>query len=227
MINIYVGKEAAGIYSFAYNLHTLIMVGTSSIDNIYSPWFYQKIDNKEYKEIKKVSNLYLLFVWGGIGLVISFTPEIIVLLGSEKYMSAIDIAIPLCVGSFFAFAYTIPAQTEYYLKRTRILAIGSVFAALLNVVLNNLCICKYGYVSAAYTTVITYIIYFFIHTFISKKILGELLFSFTISLSLGILIIFWGIVTAYYKHSIFLRLSIAFVAIFVGGCFIHFLKQKN
>ena len=65
-----------------------------------------------------------------------------------------------------------PAQIEYYYEKTAYISIGTTLAALLNVVLNWICIPKFGYVAAAYTTLVTYFLYFFIHLILAYKLSG-------------------------------------------------------
>ena len=54
---------------------------------------------------------------------------------------------------------------------------GTVCAAIINVVLNAVFIPLFGYVAAAYTTVVCYVLYFFFHLFIARRILGRFLFD--------------------------------------------------
>ena len=49
---------------------------------------------------------------------------------------------------------------------------SAILAAALNVVLNLIFIPRYGFVSAAYTTLAAYLCYLFLHIFISRKLVG-------------------------------------------------------
>jgi O-antigen/teichoic acid export membrane protein len=66
---------------------------------------------------------------------------------------------------------------EYYYGKTKFIAVGSMLAAALNVILNNIFIPTYGYVAAAYTTMVTYFLYFTFHFILAVKIHGSGLFS--------------------------------------------------
>ena len=62
---------------------------------------------------------------------------------------------------------------EYYLKKTQYIAAGTMAVALLNVLLNALCIPRFGYVAAAYTTVVSYALYYLFHTLLSRRLFGR------------------------------------------------------
>lgn len=59
MINNMVGVAEAGIYSFAFNINTIIQILVNSLDTVYGPWYYEKADKKEFKQIKEVSTIYM------------------------------------------------------------------------------------------------------------------------------------------------------------------------
>ena len=54
---------------------------------------------------------------------------------------------------------------------------GTGLAAAVNVILNVICIRKFGYLAAAYTTMVTYLLYFLFHYVIAWKIRKESLFD--------------------------------------------------
>lgn len=74
------------------------------------------------------------------------------------------------VGGLFSLAYGIPAIVEYYHKKTIYISIGTIGAAVVNVVLNYIFIPKFGYVAAAYTTLFSYAMYYLFHSIISYRI---------------------------------------------------------
>ena len=52
MILKIINASVAGIYSFAYTVFGIVNITVSSLDNVWSPWFYEKMDKKNYKDIK-------------------------------------------------------------------------------------------------------------------------------------------------------------------------------
>ena len=52
---------------------------------------------------------------------------------------------------------------EYYYKKTKLIALGTMLAAGMNILLNAVFIPTFGYVAAAYTTVACYLLYYLLH----------------------------------------------------------------
>jgi len=104
-------------------------------------------------------------------------PEIIRIMGDVEYQDAKYVVIPLLCCTYFTFLYTLPAAVEYYYKKTQLIAVGTMGAAVLNIVLNYFAIKSFGYQAAAYTTLIAYAAYFLFHYNIAKKIAGKQMFN--------------------------------------------------
>ncbi len=189
MINNIIGSAQAGIYSFAYTIYTIIQVTSTSIDTVWSPWFYKARGNGDYAGIKKQSNQIIILM---LLLCISFlliSPEFIVIFGGKKYEESVFCVMPLVGGAFFAFLYFFPAVIEYYHGKTGYIAIGTATAALINIVLNYIFINEFGYIAAAYTTLATYLLYFIFHLLIAIRIEKKSLYSLkTIALSTLIMV---------------------------------------
>ena len=177
MINKMIGSLSAGIYSFAYNIFAIVQVTSSSLDNAWTPWFFEQMKEKNYKEIKQKSAIYIMCMAFFIIIVMMISPEIVKLLGTKQYWESMHSVIPILAGGFFAFLYTIPSGIEYFYEKTKCIAFGSVIAAVINIVLNYFFIKKYGYLAAAYTTLFTYVVYFVFHYILAKRIHGYNVFS--------------------------------------------------
>ncbi|MBR2189225.1 MAG: oligosaccharide flippase family protein [Eubacterium sp.] len=177
MIINMVSEHAGGIYSFAYNIYTILAITATSLDTVWVPWFYEKMAASDKKEIRSKSRYYML----GLAVLTVFvqllTPELVMILGGSKYTDSVYCVIPVIAGGFFAFLYNIPCAVEYYHQKTGYIALCTAGAAALNIVLNYFFILRYGYVAAAYTTLVTYIVYFALHYTLAWKIQGESLFS--------------------------------------------------
>lgn len=211
MIERMVSSAAAGIYSFAYNINIIINVTTQSLDNVWNPWFYEKMHQKDYSEIKNVSGLYVTGMSVFVILIMLVSPEMILVLGSDSYKEAIYCVIPIIVSGFFSFLYTLPSSVEYFYEKTKYIAAGTLGAAVLNVILNTIFIQKYGYVAAAYTTLFTYVVYFVFHYMMAiyihkSSIYSHKVFAANIMAVLGCMFIALGLL----KH-MFIRWGIAIV----------------
>ena len=177
MIKSIAGVSEAGIYGFSYSIYSIVNITASSLDNVYGPWFYEKMKNGDLISIKKqggkIAYLMLLFS----SLMILVTPEMVKVLGSRDYWVGVYTAVPLVVGGYYAFLYLLPATVEYYYEKTNFIMLGTCVAAVINIVSNYFCIKAFGYVAAAYTTLFTYLLYFIFHYFLARKIHGGYIYS--------------------------------------------------
>ena len=188
MITNLVGAAESGVYSFSYTIFTMLQVTATALFSVFDPWAYEKLKENKVGELRKISSLFFCFLSLASIAVIVIAPDVIILLGSKKYADAIYTTIPVMVGGLFSLAYGIPAIIEYYHKKTIYISIGTIGAAVVNVVLNYVFIPKFGYVAAAYTTLFSYVIYYLFHSIISYRIAG-----FTI-IPIYVLIVGYGVV---------------------------------
>lgn len=215
MINSVCGAAQAGIYSFGYNIYFVVAVTTSSLDNIWSPWFFEKAKEGKNVQIRKRATQYALIVAAFVSVIILIAPELINMLGTKSYSDAKNCVIPILVGGYFAFLYTIPVQVQYYNGKTKQIAVMTGMAALLNILLNAAFIPAFGYVAAAYTTAITYALYFGFHSFVSLKISSEKYFNWIeLTLCALLCVLMASISLLLISHGI-IRWGIAFV---LGVC---------
>lgn len=177
MIKTMTGAENAGVYSFAYSISSLVLVTSTSLQQVWAPWFYERMGEKNYIAIKDRGNLFSYGMFLFVACVILGAREVIVLLGTESYIESIYYLIPILVSGYFSFLYNLPAQVEYYYEKTNYIAIGTCIAAILNIIMNYFGVLLFGPIAAAYTTLIIYGIYFCIHFTIAKKVHGSSLFS--------------------------------------------------
>ena len=177
MIKNMIGAAEAGLYNFAYTIYSLIKVVSTSLDNVWKPWIYEKMDAKDYKAIHKQGTSYAFGMALFTSLIVMVAPEIIKILGAREYWDSTNCVVPVVIGGYFAFIYTLPVMIEYFYGKTKFIAVGSVLAAAINVILNAFFIPRYGYIAAAYTTMLTYFLYFLFHFLMAAKIHGSSLFS--------------------------------------------------
>lgn len=172
MISKMIGNAEAGVYSFAFTLSSIVGVTYSSLEQVFSPWFYEAFQSKRFGDIRRNANSYLFSMSLLTIIVMLVCPEATLLIGSARYEGAIALAVPVMLGGYFSFLYSFAAVVEYYHEKTRYIAMGTLFAAVVNVILNFLCISHWGYTAAAYTTLFTYFLYFVFHCMIAGRIMG-------------------------------------------------------
>ncbi len=222
MILKYVGSSEAGVYSFGYSYAVILSVVVNSIMNAWQPWLFEKLKLKSHSEIKKSCKL-LNFVTGI--LTISFVliaPEVLRLLGSESYWEAKKMVTPVALGTLFQFFYTYFVNIEMYCKQTSLIAVGSVGGALINYILNLIFIPRYGYIVAAYTTMIGYLLLMLYHMVVYKCIYRENVFDIDQIMRSSVFITLSGFGISIFNESIKMRYL---VGVILGG--IYILNNKN
>jgi len=177
MIMQMIGAAEAGVYSFAFTINLIIFVTANSLETVWLQWFYEKMSKKDIEGMRTYNIYFIVGIAIFTSLLILVAPELIYILGGEKYQDAIYCTIPVIIGGYFTFLYKLPAAVEYYYEKTSAIATATIMAAIINVVLNMIFIPKYGYIAAAYTTVFAYMLYFLFHCIMSKKIQGKFIFS--------------------------------------------------
>lgn len=168
MITSMIGNEESAIYSVAYTCGSIISLVVGVLNNAYVPWMTNKFDVGETEEIKKFSKWYILIFQVILIGVMFGVPEIVYILGGNEYKAAIQLVPVILVGCSMQLVYTMYVNVEQYCKKTQYMAMISVVAAGLNIVLNYIYIPIYGYKAAAYTTLICYFVLAIGHIGISK-----------------------------------------------------------
>lgn len=173
MINYFVGSEQTAIYSIAHSAGLLMTMVNTSINGSFVPWAYGKLKDGKGNAIKKISNSLLVLVMIVNLYVIWLAPEVIKLMAAPQYTEAIWCIFPVAMSVFFFFVYTLFVDIEIYYGANNYIAIASIGAAALNIVLNYVFIPMCGYIAAGYTTLISYFVTMVMHyvfmTFVMKK----------------------------------------------------------
>lgn len=157
MINKMCGRGDAAIYGVAYSLATILGFVINAVHNSYVPWMFQKIEKKEIKDNRAVS------FWLSFGIafmllgVIALAPEIIKIMAGEQYMEAVWIVPPVAMSVLLLYYADLFDCIEFYYEAKWFLTVSAIVSAIINVVLNYILIPIFGFVAAAYTTLLSYL----------------------------------------------------------------------
>ena len=171
MIRYFCGESDAGIYSFAYQIASAINVLIGAINGSRVPWTYEQLKSEKYNSLKKITNALVVMLAGITVFVCLISPEIIKVLGTADYGIAEYVIPVVTLGVYFTFIYDLFATVEFYYGATQYVMFASIIGAVLNVVLNALFIPRFGFIAAAYTTLVCYIVFMAMHYLFSKKVL--------------------------------------------------------
>lgn len=171
------GASDTGIYSLVYNYGIMLSIITNAVSDGWLPWFHDTYFAKKYDEIRKNSKLVVILgCYVGLAC-IALAPEAITILGGEKYIDGIYCVPPIVLGIVCQYIYTHYVNIELHLKKTKYVSAGTIFAAILNLILNAIFIPQFGYIAAAYTTFASYMVLMIIHFITTRKILKVKLYD--------------------------------------------------
>lgn len=168
MLTNMVGSDQTALYSIAYSVSSIAGILWTALNQAWSPWLFDKLHEKKYSDIKKFSKKFTLLYSGLIVGIMLLAPELVYIMGGKAYMETISVMPPVILAMVFQFFYALYFNTEYFYGETYIVSIGTTIAALINLVLNFIFIPRYGYMAAAYTTLIGYAVMYVYHYLIVR-----------------------------------------------------------
>ena len=222
MITKFCGSGFTGIYGIAYGYALLINIILGAANEAWLPWFHDSYFAEEYDQIKKnVKPLVVLGCMLGIGC-IAIGPEAMAVLGPKDYQVGVWVIAPVTIGTVCQFIYQQYVHIELHLKKTQYISMGTIIAAVLNIGLNFIFIPKYGFIAAAYTTLVSYFVNMFIHFTVTRVILKVKLYDdWFMFLAIGIVIAISALFMSLYS-TILLR-----YAILVAICILYLVFNRN
>ena len=195
MITSIRSNEETALYGLVYNYSMVATVLTTAFDGIWIPWFTQRMKDKEYDSINKVSQKYIGVVAVLLSMVVLVGPEVVKILAPKSYWESIVIIPALVFSNFVIFAYTFYVNVEHFYKKTGFISVNTCIAAGSNILLNIFFIKWFGYKGAAYTTLISYVISLGLHMLYSKKLNREVFpvrnFIFPCATVIACLVVFY------------------------------------
>lgn len=230
MISRIINEAAAAIYNVAYTLGVAAQVITQALINAINPWMYQKMSKKEGKKCQNIiTQLVLLVAIMIIGICL-IMPETFNFLFPKTYNEALKVIPPVAAGVIWAFIFNIYASIELYFSGNKYVSFSSFVGASINIIANLIFIPKYGIIAAAYTTLVCDIIYAFLHTVFSKKLLkkhmnNEVIAPYRKIWSIGIFTTIMCLIISLLYDTILIRYSL--IIIIIMFCIMYRNKIKK
>lgn len=173
MVQNMVSDEASGLIGLGTTVSFIIWILEDSVWNAWQPWLFEKISRRETKDVQEPWKVLM----HGFGLIswciVMLAPEIVLILGGSRYYSVIWLVTPMVTGTLFRFySYSYTAIQNYH-KKTEYVALGTLLAMMINVVLNYFCIRQFGYQAAAYTTAVSYFLLLLLQGWLELRITGQ------------------------------------------------------
>lgn len=217
------GTKEVAYYGVAYSLAMASSLFISSVNSSLIPWTYQQMATNNPKQIRRIGYIGLLLsavLAGILLLVIGLGPEIMLFLAPAKYQSAVWVIPPVALSVLASMYVWLFVNVETFYEKNVYVAVVSIVAAVLNVVLNYAMIPIFGYLAAGWTTLAAYLLMAAGHAFFTRRIQKQR--NATTVYNLRVLILLF-IITALlssvfmvlYKTSV-VRYMLLLILIFVG-----------
>lgn len=169
----------------------IMLIFVQSLNSAWSPWFYDKLNDKNIEEIKRIFRLYYWFVVFCTFGSLLIGPELILILGGKNYIQAIALLPPVMLSGAFTLIVSQYGAYETFYNRPHYAAIVTGIVAVINVVLDIIGVVQYGYIAACYVTVICYLLLIALHIFATRNMgifelfpIKELVFEVLVLLAL-------------------------------------------
>ena len=225
MITNMVGSEANATYTIANNCVSIATLFFTSLNTAVSPWVFDQLHRNDTKVLKKITLPYVGTFVLIVQLIQLAAPEVLLIVGGQKYLDARECFLPLFTSVIVQFCYAMYVNVEQYSRKTWAIAAGTAIAAIVNVVLNLLLIPRFGYVAAAYTTLAGYLVLFAVH-FTFVRIIGykNIYNDRFIFVAIGYALIMQFLIAYLYQHTV---LRYATIAVILAGTLVVLYKNKD
>lgn len=161
-----------GVYSFFCTYTAIVNVVLTALNTTWCPFYYDDLNEKAYEKLKNKCKNYLeLFTVVTCGFLL-VSREMCYFFSNKEYWSGMNVIPVLVIGIYFIFMYQFPVNFEFFHKKTKIIAVGTFSAAIVNIILNMFLIPKSGMYGAALATAVSYGLLFVAHYVIAVNMRG-------------------------------------------------------
>lgn len=171
MIEKMFGTSELAVYSLACSLGAVMTIVGTSVNSSFIPWTYHSCADDQFEKVGKTSIL-LLGLMAFVSLMpVMMAPEIVKIMGPPEYADATLAIPPIAMATYLVFVYGLFGNIEFYFEESKFVMVASCIAAAVNLLLNWIFMPIFGYMAAAYTTVICYLLLAAAHYWFMRLIL--------------------------------------------------------
>lgn len=166
MDRLQVSTQNIGLYDAAYKIANIFDMVSFAFSRALTPYVYQLIKDKKESLLRKIIFFSQLVFFIAALLFSCVAKEVLeFLIRNDELNTVYPLMVLIVMSMIFKPMYTISTTRVLYHEKTKLFGIHSLFAGLINVVLNIIFIPIYGIEAAALTTILGYMILSFIRFF--------------------------------------------------------------
>jgi O-antigen/teichoic acid export membrane protein len=173
IMNMYYPLSEVGVFSLASKVSFVIIAVAGALFSAYNPIFFKEaaknsriVSNSILIRYHNNIHKLLLFLSGGLILCL---PQLINILGDDRYVGAERIALLLIIGTIFSQLTGLYNLSVYQMKKTKAIAIVMVLSSCVNLALNFVFVPTFGGEGAAITSLLTFVLVYIVMFFIAKR----------------------------------------------------------
>jgi O-antigen/teichoic acid export membrane protein len=173
LITNLIGVTETGVYTVAFQIGSVLGLVNSAFINAYVPWLYAKLNLNDYQvKLKIVKFTYIYFL--ALILIVLFSvyllPTILSFLVGKSFQNANNYILWIILGYAFNGMYLMVCGFIFYVKKTKILSIVTLFTAIINIPLCYYFLIEFGTVGASISMTLIYFISFISTWYFSSKV---------------------------------------------------------
>ena len=159
-----------GLYSVAFKIVLILAIIKQSFSSFWTPvayrWYEEQVNNKKFIKVSEKLTTLLVLIFG---IIVIFKDYIILIFGPSYREAAIMIPFLLFVILMETIGYVTGSGINFK-KKTIYNTLATGIAALINLIGNYLLVPVLDGLGASISTGISFIVYFLIRTYISRKL---------------------------------------------------------
>lgn len=207
-------SENVSYLAIVHSCSHIILVLVQSMNTAWAPWFFDMLELDRMNEIRKTYAIYLwLTIVGTVGVVL-LGPELVLVLAGRAYFKSLSMLPAYVLCGVFTVLTSQFSNLETYHKKPEYSAIFTAIAAILNVVLNIICVKIWGYGVVCYTTLSCQLLLVGLHYHFTEDMrIREILPLKSLITALGFVLLMIPVVLLLYKNDIIRYIFIFAIAV--------------
>lgn len=162
-----------GIYSLAYSFANIMDSIRGAFNNSWNPLFVDYLRQNKLDVIQSRARNYIrVFTCLMVGFIL-LTPEVFRVFASKDYWEGTFVIPIVTLYIYTQFIYLFGVNYEFYMGRTDIVAIGTFATGICNLIFNYYFIGQFGYIGAAFATLLSGLVSTSIHIIFGKKLAAD------------------------------------------------------
>jgi O-antigen/teichoic acid export membrane protein len=168
-----IGIDSTGIYTVGFQVGMIIELLSGSFSQAWGPFFFGKLN--EIQAVTKEKIVLFTYLYDFVILILALclglaADKFLKVFVGPDFQLAGQYVFYIALGFAFKGMYLMRVQYLYYEKKTQFIALGTIFAVAINIVLNYVLIKNFGSIGAAQATAISFFCWFIITWFLAARV---------------------------------------------------------